>query len=377
MADEGRHREERPRGGSGWSASGIALSIFLHFLAVLLIFLAPHHMTPPQPTAYTVELVDPNALGGKLLAGPIGGAEAKSKPAPKAPPPPPPPEPPPPPPPPPPDQLAKAEEPKPAPDEKDADAVPLGTPVATPRVEPTTRRTERPTAFPTAHATAHATARPTARPTPVATAKPKATATPAAVVAKKEKETPAPAPTSRRAEAAATPAAQGHPKVAPSAAPADDLDGKLAEAIKGVEAKVEKAEKAGVGGAAGPGGGMGGTEKTLNGPAGIGGEGPGGGGSVRGLEFVVYYNQMLSRIKDHWTWVGTRADLRVTIHFSILPSGEITNIRLMERSGDQTFDASVERAVRSAGPLPAPPEAYRNEFADVELTFRPADLQQR
>src|SRR4029077_4926567 len=133
------------------------------------------------------------------------------------------------------------------------------------------------------------------------------------------------------------------------------LDGKLTEAIKGVEAKVEKAGKVGVGGGAAPGGGMGGTEKTLNGPAGVGGDGPGGGGTVRGLEFVVYYNQMLNRIKERWTWVGTRTDLRVTIQFSILPSGEITNIRLGERSGDQSFDGSVERAVKGAGPLPPPP----------------------
>jgi TonB family protein len=120
---------------------------------------------------------------------------------------------------------------------------------------------------------------------------------------------------------------------------------------------------------------MGGTERSLDGPAGIGGEGPGGGGTVRGLEFVVYYNQMLTRIKERWTWVGTRGDLRVTVQFSILPSGEITSIRLGERSGDQSYDASVERAVKGAGPLPPPPEAYRSDFADVELTFRPADLQ--
>jgi colicin import membrane protein len=128
-------------------------------------------------------------------------------------------------------------------------------------------------------------------------------------------------------------------------------------------------------GAAGTGTGQGGTERSLDGPAGVGGEGRGGGGTVRGLEFVVYYNQMLNRIKERWTWVGTRTDLRVTVQFSILPSGEITNIRLVERSGDQSYDASVERAVKGAGPLPPPPEAYRTDFASVELTFRPADLQ--
>ncbi len=60
----------------------------------------------------------------------------------------------------------------------------------------------------------------------------------------------------RRADAGG----RGAPKPADRGA-ADDLDGKLAEAIKGVEAKVEKSGKAGVGGATGPGGGMGGTER--------------------------------------------------------------------------------------------------------------------
>src|SRR5262249_47177081 len=154
---------------------------------------------------------------------------------------------------------------------------------------------------------------PTSRATAMPSPKPKPSPTRAIVVATKETA----APIRRPANVPATPVAEPRPKANP---PADDLDGKLAEAIKGVEAKVEKEQRAGVGGANQPGGGMGGTEHKLDGPAGIGGEGPGGGGTVRGLEFVVYYNQMLNRIKDRWTWVGTRADLHVTVHFSILPS---------------------------------------------------------
>jgi TonB family protein len=119
---------------------------------------------------------------------------------------------------------------------------------------------------------------------------------------------------------------------------------------------------------------MGGTERSLDRPPGVGGEGPGGGGTVRGLEFVMYYNQMLNRIKESWAYVGDRTDLRVTVRFSILDTGEVTNLRLTERSGDPGYDASVERAVRRASPLGPPPEAYRKDFADVELTFRPADL---
>jgi TonB family protein len=390
MPGDRRRREET---GSGWSTGGMVFSAVVHALAIGLIFFAPHPIEAPLPTAYTVELVDPSALGGKLLAGPIGGPEARQapppKPAPEPEPPPPEPEPEPEPePPPPPEQLAKAEEPPPPPepeDEEDPDAVALGTPIATPvatvtkRIEPTARPTPVRTAVKTAVPTAKATAKPTARPTTtmIAPAKPKTTATPVAVIAKRA--SPSPAAPVRRADAApATPGSEARPK--PEATPGratGDVDDQLAAAIKGVEAKVEKSGggRAGVGGATGPGGGMGGTERSLDGPAGIGGEGPGGGGTVRGLEFVVYYNQMLNRIKERWTWVGTRGDLRVTVHFSILPSGEITNIRLGERSGDQSYDGSVERAVRAAGPLPPPPEAYRSDFASVELTFRPADLQ--
>ncbi len=386
MRDERRHREQRTRGGSGWSPTGIGLSVAIHLLAVGLIFFAPHPMPAPHPTAYTVEIVDPSALGGKLLAGPIGGDDAR--PAPKAPPPepepPPPPEPEPPrEEPPPPEEVAKADVPPPAPEpeeEDDPEAVPLGTPVATAIATPKPKATAQPTARPTAKATAKATAKPTAKPSPrptasvAAPAKPKSTATPAIVIAKKSAG-PAPASTARFVNVPATPASGARSKPGPTADAGDDLDGKLAEAIKGVEKKVEQAGGRGVGGGAGPGGGMGGTERQLDGPAGIGGTGPGGGGTVRGLEFVVYYNQMLNRIKERWTWVGTRSDLRVTVRFSILPSGEIANIRLVERSGDQSYDGSVERAVKGAGPLPPPPEAYRQDFADVELTFRPADLQ--
>jgi TonB family protein len=192
----------------------------------------------------------------------------------------------------------------------------------------------------------------------------KPTATPAAL-ARRGAPIPSPSPASRGAHDEAKD--RGRPT------PAGNVDDLLAAAIKGVETRVGKAGTPGLSGA-GPGGGQGGTERTLNGPAGVGGEGPGGGGAVRGLEFVVYYNQMLTRIKESWTYVGDRNDLRVTVRFSILDSGEITDIRLTERSGDPGYDASVERAIKRAGPLTPPPQAYRKDFADVELTFRPADL---
>jgi TolA protein len=104
------------------------------------------------------------------------------------------------------------------------------------------------------------------------------------------------------------------------------------------------------------------------------GSGGRGGGMVKGVEFVVYYNKMLQLVKDRWAWAGRRTDLEVTVRFGIKENGEIVGLKITQRSGDASFDDSVMRAVRSANPLGPPPEAYRADFTDVELTFRPADL---
>ncbi|TMA12671.1 MAG: TonB C-terminal domain-containing protein [Deltaproteobacteria bacterium] len=67
-------------------------------------------------------------------------------------------------------------------------------------------------------------------------------------------------------------------------------------------------------------------------------------------------------------------DLEVTVRFGIQENGEITGLKIVKRSGDPSYDDSVFRAVSKANPLPPPPESYRKDFMDVELTFRPKDL---
>jgi TonB family protein len=104
--------------------------------------------------------------------------------------------------------------------------------------------------------------------------------------------------------------------------------------------------------------------------------GPGGrgGGIVKAFEFLIYRNQMLRFIRDRWTWVGKRADLEVTVRFGIQENGQIVGLKVIRRSGDPSYDESVIRAVTKASPLPPPPENYRKEFMNVELTFLPKDL---
>ena len=96
-----------------------------------------------------------------------------------------------------------------------------------------------------------------------------------------------------------------------------------------------------------------------------------GGGLVRAMEFVIYRNEMLDRIKERWTWIGRRTDLEVTVGFGVSVGGEIFGLKLLKSSGDRSYDESVVRAVRGASPLPRPPARYAREFAEVELIFRP------
>lgn len=110
------------------------------------------------------------------------------------------------------------------------------------------------------------------------------------------------------------------------------------------------------------------------GAAGLGAGGRGGPGIVKGIDFIIYQNRMLATIKENWAWVGQRSNLRVVVQFGIRENGDIVGLKIVQPSGDPSYDESVLRALKKSSPLPAPPENYRKDFADVEISFRPRDL---
>ncbi|HVM96376.1 MAG TPA: cell envelope integrity protein TolA, partial [Candidatus Acidoferrales bacterium] len=105
------------------------------------------------------------------------------------------------------------------------------------------------------------------------------------------------------------------------------------------------------------------------------GPGEGAGGQPFGLDYVLYLGQLESRIKDSWAWAGADNALEAVVRFSIMPSGEIVDVRITKTSSDRGFDSSVERAVRAISPMPPPPAQYRDQFGDVEYTFNAKALQ--
>jgi colicin import membrane protein len=62
----------------------------------------------------------------------------------------------------------------------------------------------------------------------------------------------------------------------------------------------------------------------------------------------------------------------VHVRIRILPGGEVLDIALTKRSGNPTYDSAIERAIRSAQPLPVPPADSElfPQFRDLNLNFR-------
>jgi len=117
-----------------------------------------------------------------------------------------------------------------------------------------------------------------------------------------------------------------------------------------------------------------GTGEGVGGSA-LGAGGRGGPGIVKGMDYVIYQNRMLSTIKNNWVWVGPRSNIKVVVHFNIRDNGEIVGLKIVQSSGNSSYDDSVLRAVRKSSPLPALGENIRSGFSEVELAFRPEDLE--
>jgi len=101
--------------------------------------------------------------------------------------------------------------------------------------------------------------------------------------------------------------------------------------------------------------------------------GPGGGG--RGVVVSPEVMAWMRRAKVHVTraWVlapGFRSQaLETEVRVRLDARGQVIDTHIARRSGNPWYDESVERAVRKASPLPAPPEADEWSFV-----FRPRDL---
>jgi colicin import membrane protein len=62
----------------------------------------------------------------------------------------------------------------------------------------------------------------------------------------------------------------------------------------------------------------------------------------------------------------------VQVRIRVLPGGEVLDIAITRSSGNPTYDAAIERGIRSASPLPVPPADSElfPQFRDLTLNFK-------
>ncbi len=115
------------------------------------------------------------------------------------------------------------------------------------------------------------------------------------------------------------------------------------------------------GGAAGSGGGFG-TGRGVQ----IG-SGSGEGGQIDSW----YIRQVEQRVGKNWlqTSLGSLKKVQAVATFLVLPSGQITDIQLEQRSGVSSVDLAVIRAIQASNPLPPLPYELRSRSVRFKAVF--------
>lgn len=83
-----------------------------------------------------------------------------------------------------------------------------------------------------------------------------------------------------------------------------------------------------------------------------------------------YIDQLLSLIDANWVRPPLGSGVRAIISFRIERDGSLTDLRVAESSGYNSFDLAALRAVQNAAPFPPLPRAYRHGSLGVNLIVR-------
>jgi len=162
------------------------------------------------------------------------------------------------------------------------------------------------------------------------------------------------------------------------------------QAVSGVQKKVEKSKSESVNQAIAAlkkkvaqseanTGQTGQTTKAATGTAGAGASGTAGSGGKRALDLIdIYKIEVAFQVERHWAFseqlAGDDRALQASLVFRVLPSGEVTDIRFTERSGNSYLDESAHKAIVKASPVSPHPEGVRALYVTVALRFTPQGI---
>lgn len=99
------------------------------------------------------------------------------------------------------------------------------------------------------------------------------------------------------------------------------------------------------------------------------------GAAVGGLDnpdfvYGYYVDQMLAMIGAQWRRPPLGAEIEATIHFRIHNDGHISDVRVLQSSGYNSYDLAGLRAIQTAAPFPKLPQSFRHSSLGVNLIFR-------
>ena len=79
------------------------------------------------------------------------------------------------------------------------------------------------------------------------------------------------------------------------------------------------------------------------------------------------------RVERHWSKpMDSNADQSCTLSISMTSSGAVTDVQIVQSSGNTAFDNSAIAAVQKASPLPAPADAeVLAKFRTFNFRFKP------
>ncbi len=90
-------------------------------------------------------------------------------------------------------------------------------------------------------------------------------------------------------------------------------------------------------------------------------------------EFAYYSDTVRRMIKDNWKHPSVPQGTKVKVEFTILRSGLVDNVKLVEASGIFQFDQAAIRAIRSSSPFPQFPENFYKPFAVFSAYLTPKE----
>jgi len=122
------------------------------------------------------------------------------------------------------------------------------------------------------------------------------------------------------------------------------------------------------------------TDQTARAATGTAGAGTAtGSGGKRALDLIdIYKIEVAFQVERHWAFseqlAGDGRALQASLVFRVLPSGEVTDIRFTERSGNTYLDESAHKAIVKASPVSPHPEGVRALYVTVALRFTPQGI---